>query len=404
MLAAMAGHDAVRHHDVYADLAKLREKGLPRLRLLDLTSLLGVARTIIPEDELDDPIVIEQALRRGVARLGGGSYGEVAALLFGLVGAARGLGPRERREAASDALSCSSAETFRTRHQKSMVSDLADQLLNLCAEMRLRNARTEMERGYPGESRLAVQWVERFEAYYRIWTQAYALGADLTACRSTLLEPDRPYDEAPDTSDSGHLTYTQEDQAGGYARFALYHFAGFEWELRQFMARFGGLWLLSTPEAELTAQEAVYRVSWHVTPFNERDHSWLRTALNDTRGQELHGFLQFVDSSTIGQITCSDWLTWVESCECSWDLATAPTSDYFPVAPQYEGISTGCQLHSVVAACSHYCRLIDGEWLRIADWYHLPPGRTISLPVDSEALYALYRTTTHHLVLPPAIN
>jgi len=38
--------------------------------------------------------------------------------------------------------------------------------------------------------------------------------------------------------------YSQEEQAEGYASFALYHYALFEWELRQFVTECGGLWPL----------------------------------------------------------------------------------------------------------------------------------------------------------------
>jgi len=62
--------------------------------------------------------------------------------------------------------------------------------------------------------------------YFGIWTPVYALGADLTAYRQTLLDPDRSWDE-PRTE--GTPGYTQEDQAGGYGAFGIVSaFAGLE--------------------------------------------------------------------------------------------------------------------------------------------------------------------------------
>lgn len=230
------------HSTVERDLKVLREKGLPKLRSLVLPDLTEAARLVADDPDIDDAVAIEDALRQSVERLGGGGYGEAAALVFGLIRGARNLGPRERREKAADELGMS-AETFRTAHQSDLVSDVATQLLALVNEQRRRAAHAQLERRHPAESHLAVAWVERFEAYYRLWTPVYALGADLTACRSTLLEVDRPYDRAPGTSGPDDPGYTQEEQAQGYARFALYRYAIFEFELRQFMVRYGGLWL-----------------------------------------------------------------------------------------------------------------------------------------------------------------
>jgi hypothetical protein len=69
------------------------------------------------------------------------------------------------------------------------------------------------------------------------------------------------------------------------------------------MIRHGGLWLFASSDTEDAARESVYRIGWHVTPFNERDDSWLRQTMTESADRELHSFLVMLSASTIGQTT-----------------------------------------------------------------------------------------------------
>jgi hypothetical protein len=120
--------------------------------------------------------------------------------------------------------------------------------------------RLHMEHRHPADSRLAVQWVERFEAYYRIWTPAYALAANLEAAVKT--RRDEPAEHLPWDPDSAE-PYDPLDQADGYGRYALYAYAQFQLEVKKFMTRHGGLWLLSDVDVEQQVADAVYRIGWH---------------------------------------------------------------------------------------------------------------------------------------------
>jgi hypothetical protein len=282
--------------------------------------------------------------------------------------------------------------TFQRTRRKSLIEDLAEALLGIAGDGELRQAHERMSRREPAESRLAVQWVERFEAYNRLWTPAYALGADLTAYRSTLLEVDRPYDRAPGTNGPDDVGDTQEHQAEGYARFALFRFAEYLWELRQFMMRHGGMWLFSSADVETRVTDAVYRIHWHVTPFNERDESWLRAAMQDARGQEMHTFLILLMSTTAGRETHDEWQEWVSTCACVFaePHGTETGDSYFPTRRTDEGISDTCQVHRVIEACGEYCDLVDQDWGRIADWYHL--GEIRRRGVSPEGLYQEWRS------------
>jgi hypothetical protein len=178
---------------------------------------------------------------------------------------------------------------------------------------------------------------------------------DLTAYRTTLLESDRPWDRRFGSTGLTDMGYSQDEQAEGYGLFALYHYARFEWELRQFVTRFGGQWLLSDADAEEAVADAVHRISMH-SPYNERDQSLLRMLVADAPGQELHAFIAGLFSSELGRATHREWQEWVDGCNCADAFAGAPT----------------CSVHEVVRACTEYMRRIDGDWQTLADWYRLP--------------------------------
>ena len=259
-------------------------------------------------------------------------------------------------------------ERFRRDPQSQVLSTVADKILERCFAHRARLVRLAMEQRRPTESRLVVKWLERFEAYFRLWSPIYALGADLTAYRSTLLEPDRPWDSERGTSGADDPGYSQEFQAAGYGTNALYRLACVTAEEKRFIAAYGGLWLLSSPEAEVEARDALAAVTRWV-PTNERDHSWLRIAINDA-AVEMHTFLARVCADPIGVDLHDEWQQWLGGCQCTWSEASLdPTVEYFATTRYNGGIDAVCPVHLTIEACNRYCTVIEHEWLAIADWY-----------------------------------
>ncbi len=381
------GYSPSGHQELVADLLVIRSRGLPSLRRLHLPAVSDAARRTFDDPEADVAPLIEQLLRKTVEQFDGGPSGEAAAVLFGLEGGTRALDEAERRRRAADRFG-RSFSTFRQRYESDLISDVADGIAQLAAQATLRTAHYQLAGRQPAESRLAVQWVERFDAYYRLWTPIYGLAADLTAYRSTMLDLDRPYDRRVGTDGPEDPGYMQEQQAEGYARFALYRFASFLWELKQFMLRYGGHWLLSSPDTEAIVSEAVYGISWHVTPFNERDESWLRSTIADSRGGELHHFLNLLARTDIGRATHAEWQEWVATCQCSWNLEVSDLDDHlFPTASKHSGVVESCQVHQVISACEAYCRTMEKDWLRVADWYHID-GPVGGNRTSAEGLYA----------------
>ena len=376
--------------ELVAELKLLREKGLPELDELELPALGRAATYVAGEGgSQDEAAAIEAILRRVAGRVGGGRFGDALVALFGLDGNTRALTAGVRRSMAADILGVS-LKTFLRKHEGPMINQVARLILALCTEQQQREGRIRLAAAHPVESSLAVHWIERFEAYYRLWTPIYALAADLTAYRSTLLENPRPYDRRYGTESSDDPGHSQEEQAEGYARYALAHYARFEWGLRRFLTQHGGLWMLSEPRVEQDVADAVYRISWHVNPFNERDQSFLRTLVDETPNQELHSYLERLAGSELGCQIEHEWLEWCASCECVWDQIRSTDDAYFPSARTEAGISNECQVHSVIEACGRYCELVDLDWQKIADWYHLD-DTVRTERASAERLYSAWR-------------
>ncbi|MCL5734743.1 MAG: hypothetical protein M1274_04000 [Actinobacteria bacterium] len=357
-----------------AELAAVRRVGITEMRRLKLPALTTAARAAgrVEPRERVGAYVIERMLRDTVVGIGGRD-GELAAKLFGLTEETRGgRPPALRKMAAEDAFV--TVEHFRHAYEPRLRAALADRVLAEIHDYRLRLARLRLDLRIPIHSRLAVEWLARFEAMYRIWTPLTGVGNELTAYRSTMLEVGRPWDQV--TREDGS-PYSQELQAAGCVTSALAHFARFLIELRDFEVRFGGLWLLPEPQAETELRDAVHRVVL-ASPNIDRDDSFLRLTLSEVPDRELHPFLRALAATDIGQGIHADWQDWASTCECTWEPGSRAGREYFPTHLGHPGISEQCDMHILIAACNDYCLILDDAWDAIADWYHdVPkPART----------------------------
>ncbi|MFI1955918.1 hypothetical protein ACH437_29465 [Streptomyces xinghaiensis] len=364
----MLGETGVPEYDTLVDELRLvREKGLGNLRRYAVPALHQVCllAELTMTSREQEPAAIETLIREAVQSLGGGRSGDAAEYTFGLVSGTKLWPASDRRRGAAKAQGVS-ADRFRKGYEPLLIEQVAEGVLAVCHQAHLRHARMQLERRHPADSRLAVQWVERFEAYYRIWTPAIHLAGDLRAAISTRHEA--PAEHLPWDPDSDE-PFDPEDQARGYARYALYAYTRYRLELRKFMIRHGGLWLLSDTETEEKVADAIYRIGWH-NPLNEDDDSWLRSALSEARGEESDRFFSQVFARTTGERIHDEWQEHVASCAC----------------PDLDQGEDGCQVHATITAAQEYCDLIDADWLKIADWYH--PGARPPRSTDDHQLYA----------------
>lgn len=377
------GIAAPEYENLITDLKKLRERGVTNLRRLELPALAQAVRACGDVDP-DDPVrapAIEALVRRAVQDLNGDDLERLAGLLFLLEPGTRDYTPAEARRYAADEVGIP-WETLRKTPQERVISQMAEMILNRIHDHRMRLARLEQQRRIPASTRLAVKWLERFEAYYRIWTPVNGLGGDLTAYRSTLLGPDRLYDHIDEDGDE----YTQEIQATGYITFAIYFFAAYLEHVRRFGVSHGGLWLLSDEPTGQEVADAIYRIEWH-SPNNERDNSFLRTIYRES-GDERHEFLNRLADSKIGMAIHDDWQDWASECQCTWEPPDEPRPEYFPTHRNHPGIDPKCGLHLMVTACGDFCQLIDEGWFRLQDWYSI--DRKAERGISGDELFKRY--------------
>jgi hypothetical protein len=121
------------HDDLAQDLRRLREKGLLRIRDLDLPALDAIAGHVADPSARSGPRAIEHLLRHAAERLGDDEFGDAARCLFGLVQGTIGHKPTDLRERAA-AMFALSAETFRKDKERVIIARLADELLTLAVE------------------------------------------------------------------------------------------------------------------------------------------------------------------------------------------------------------------------------------------------------------------------------
>lgn len=338
--------------ELVKELKVVVQEGLQVLRNVSLPAL---ARRTEEMSGTADAAAMEEALRRAVVRLGAGPAGEAGGLLLGLVPETRGLRlPARRRQAAG--VYGIQPGSFRKEPQANLLKEIAAELEKLVRDMQLGRARGELEDGAAVDPELALVWLERFQAYFRIGASLSGLRNDLVAAWTTRLTQDRRFDEP-------------EQQARGYASFALYHFARFLYEHEQFRVRFGGVWLLSTGDVEERVSDAIYRIGWH-SPFNERDDSWLRHNLSAVTDLESGAFLRLMEDDVVGSEIQADWQAWVASCDCTR-------------ADSYGA----CPVHQVIEQADFYGRLIDQEWHRVAAWFRATNDVVAPKP---EELYARF--------------
>jgi hypothetical protein len=363
----MVGKSAApSYEDLLTDIRRVRSAGAGTLRTLRLPALRAASVLMdLGDPESVEPAPIDRLLRDTIDRFEDEQIQTAASYTLGLLDGTGRWSLTVRREHAGSELGIT-GDTFRKKPEQHLLEDIAEEVLKLLHEHQLRAANLEMAtRRHPADSRLAVQWVERFEAYYRIWTPVYALAADLEAALTTYLdEPAEHYPWDPTSVEK----YDPVDQARGYARNALYRYSQFLLEIKRFKTRHGGLWLFSDPQIEEDVSDAVYRIGWH-NSFNEEDDAWLRRHLADSRHEETDAFWQIIRSTSTGNQIYEEWQVLVAE----------------GIGKEGEERSHS-QVWLTIDACRDYNRIVDEEWLKINDWYR----PTIRPPFVSTA-ESLYR-------------
>jgi hypothetical protein len=119
------------HESLVQDLRLLRERGLLRIRTLELPALAAAVESTSGGARAGSADEIERLLRTAISALGDGESGLAAAYLFGVVQGTIGRRPTDLRERAAQEYGRLSPETFRKGPERRLISRLADEILRL---------------------------------------------------------------------------------------------------------------------------------------------------------------------------------------------------------------------------------------------------------------------------------
>jgi hypothetical protein len=216
-----------------------------------------------------------------------------------------------------------------------LIQDIAEHLLRREVAFRVGEQRLAQRAHRPPlESAMRVDWLARFECYYRIWSYVAGVRNDVTVGLARLRS------DAPAEADY-------------FVRKSLYHHAAFLAELESFTRERGGLWVLPDPKAEQTVADAVWIIR-DPTPLTEVDESVLRLAIGGW--DEIATFMQATHTDAALRGRVETWRDWMQTCQCE-DLER-PKED--------------CSVHQCLRWAVSFMTTLDEQWDLLADWYDVP--------------------------------
>jgi hypothetical protein len=268
------------------------------------------------------------------------------ALLLGLAATTKGFDSVVRRTRAKNYLHPGmELDTFNRRHVQPLLQLLADELVEYDTNYRMRNTYERMAAKLPASPALAVMWLDRFQYYYRMWTDLSGLENDLAVYLQARRGPQ-----------------VLEVQLERRRRTSLWFLARFFLHLDQFSDQRGGLWLLGDEEQAQLVADSIYYLKFH-PPVTEQDASWLSFAALERPVPAFHLFNDKLDEDDTGKLILGHWRAWLEACQCD---DPSPDED--------------CEVHIVLRHCGRYREIIDAEWNRIVEWFTGPPGKSLITP------------------------
>lgn len=381
---------------ITADLAGLLRSGatVAACRKGEVLTKLTIVHAKAATDRPDDlAAAASHLIAEACARVDDIKDGDTA-ILLGLATGWRGRLVKERRHELARRRAVS-PEQIRQGHEPHMLAAVADEIYAMDAAHRLRHRhRTEIEEN-PTKSTLKVDWLEQHRQYGRIYTPVVALRADLLVLAVWLQEL-RKEDQPDDAThhvlndlkvDADWWLHVNERLAQMTWRMAQFHAA-----LVRFVDEHGGLWLLSDPESEVQATDALYRLGLFL-PFGDANFAWTRRLLAEVEHSELDVFMAALfDREDRWAAYRTAWLGWVEELldtdpsmiadlteedvtgTSSPTLAQDPTdsaasrAEPEPIRPR-AAYKPSSRCGQWIAASEALIQLMEADWWRVADWY-----------------------------------
>lgn len=248
----------------------------------------------------------------------------------------------------AESLACEPGTLFKARQDgrspfDELLDDLAEAVVRREVSFLVAQRRAQQRaRRPPLESAMRVDWLQRFERYYEMWTEVSATRYDLELAIT--------HNRKGNTEDCDH-----------FARKSLWYYANFDRGLADFVRDYGGLWIMPDPNAEQLISDAVWLLSKPM-PLNEVERSRLRIALLDHN--ELATFFDAAHSDPAVQPLAAAWLGWIVSCECA----------------SHKRPRKSCKPHQTIGWLVAFMDALDEQWDMLADWYQVLRPETLVTP------------------------
>ncbi len=225
-----------------------------------------------------------------------------------------------------------------------LIDDIAEHLFRREVEY-LVNAQRLVQRARrpPLESAMRIDWLARFEVYYKMWSPASGVRHDLEMALR-------------------HRRQGETADAELFTRKSLFYYAVYLTQLECFADRYGGLWILPNTKTE----NAIADSSWLIRkpiPLSEVDESILRLTLATHAQLALFMHATFAVPH-LQPIVCI-WRDWIHACKCAR-----------PRRPRQD-----CKVHQAITWITLYMDALDEQWDSLADWYQHPRPGTVVDPL-----------------------
>jgi hypothetical protein len=234
-----------------------------------------------------------------------------------------------------------------------LVDGIAEALFKREIAERLSEKRlSQRARRHPLESAMQIDWLARFETYYKLWTPASGMRHDLEQALSYLQRGD-------------------DGTAEQFTRKSLYFCAKYLVALTHFEDEYGGLWIFPNTKTENALADSTWLIRRPI-PLGEVAESMLRLAFERTPDMALFMHATFTDSYLSDLVDV--WRKWVRTCSC----------------PEEGDPSEECDVHRTITWIKLYMDGLDAQWDFLIDWYALPrPGSVIDpVKIDKGAFPA----------------
>lgn len=261
--------------------------------------------------------------------------------LLGLATGFHGAPSHRRREGAASLLGYEVGTAFKTRpgspsHAQNAMTAVADRLWERVIRARSQHAAVAASTTRADLSALSVELLRRYEAYYAMYTPLTALRADVLT--------------ALDLRDEGDDDLNRLDD---FVVSSLHAYATFLLAKRDFMERYGGVWVFGQADIEQAVADSIKLIE-HFSGLRYREESVLRLT---AAGGEVHPFAVGLEAEADGRAALRRWRQRILACQCAVDQP-----------------AEACRVHKLLRAAEFFTDALDADWYRVIPWHGVAPA------------------------------